>query len=311
MESRIRIRNEYGKLEEVILGTAEELYIPDMHNIETESASPWWKQMLTQYLYPLLKGKRAPKWLTRKFQQELAELKQVLLRHGVHVHHPEAIKPQSKEPPGLGQMFARDPILCVDDRLIAGQLQIEMRHKELRGMEKLIEMFDLEQARIERIAAESGLYLEGGDVIVDLPYVYVGIGKYASNQEGSRWLQAILGDQAEVIPVQLTNDGILHLDCCMTIIGDKRGIIHRESLQQPLPAPLHTYEFIEVDDITRTQMGTNVLVLDPQTIIIQKRHQELQKRLEEWGYTVEPVDFTWHARLDGAFRCATCPIQRQ
>lgn len=97
----------------------------------------------------------------------------------------------------------------------------------------------------------------------------------------------------------------------MTLIGSGLGIIHRESLVNPLPPPLDTYEFIEVDARTRQELGMNVLVLDPKTIIVQSRHVKLQQNLRERGFRVIPLDFAWHTRLDGAFRCATAPIRRQ
>jgi N-dimethylarginine dimethylaminohydrolase len=110
--------------------------------------------------------------------------------------------------------------------------------------------------------------------------------------------------------VPLAASGILHLDCCLTLIGPRLGIIHRDSLVQPLPPPLNTYEFIEVDARTRHELGTNALVLDEKTIVVQSRHHHLQRQLRERGFHIIPLDFTWHARLGGAFRCATVPLRR-
>ena len=56
--------------------------------------------------------------------------------------------------------------------------------------------------------------------------------------------------------------------------------------------------------------GTNVLVIDPKTIIVHERHTELQLKLKQKGLKVIPIDFTNHANTHGAFRCATCPISR-
>lgn len=309
--SSIHIANEYGRLKEVVLGVAPALYFPDTHDIELEVEHPWWKKALTTAVYPIVKGKAVPRFLVRKYQKELEDLEQALTRHGVRVRRPDEVKIRPNEPLGLGQMYARDSVLCVGQTMISGNLQIKMRQKELRGFSPILRSYRQRGARVSEIPASSEIYLEGGDVLVDLPYVYVGIGKYASNELGAQWLQQQLGPDIKVIPVRLNNDGILHLDCCMTLIGEKLGIIHRESLQTPLPYPLHTYEFIEVDKKTRSELGTNILMLGPKHIIVQKRHASLQHRLIERGFTVVPLDFTWHARLDGAFRCATCPINRE
>lgn len=305
----ISIHNEWSRLEAVILGIAPELYVPALHPIDLEAVHPWWQRASVAMLSTLAQGRRVPAWLTQKYVAELDTLRRTLLEHGVTVHRPVPITPGAEEPPGLGQMFARDPIMAVGHTLIVGHLQIDMRRKEHRGFEPLVRALAGHSTRVEAVTAEQ-TFLEGGDVLLDWPYVYVGVGRYGSNLHGAEWLQRQLGAAVTVIPVPLAVSGILHLDCCMTLIGHRLGIIHRESLVNPLPPPLDTYEFIEVDTRTRQELGTNVLVLDATTIIVQSRHIQLQQSLRERGVRVIPLDFGWHARLGGAFRCATAPIRR-
>lgn len=308
--SDINIYNEFAPIKTVVLGIANELYFPDMHPIENETESYWWKKLLNNTVYRLFERKRVPSFITKKYQRELQNFKDVLVSQGVQVIHLDEVHPTQEEPAGLGQMYARDAVFCVGKSMYSGRFQIDMRDKERRGFQTIFETYDNGNSlfKMNQTIPE---FLEGGDVMVDYPYVYVGIGKYASNMEGANWLQAHLGDEFKVVPIHLTNEGILHLDCCMTIIGKKLGIIHRPSLEQPLPYPLNEYEFIEVDEEVRHEMGTNVFVIDPQKIVIQKRHTQLAKELTNRGFHVFPIDFTWHARLDGAFRCTTCPIQRE
>ncbi len=306
---QVSVHSEWARLEAVILGIAPELYFPATHPIELEPLNRWWQRVLAAMLYTIAKGRRVPTWITQKYVAELETLRKVLLEHGVTVHRPVPITPLAEEPLGLGQMFARDPIMAVGHTLIVGQLQIEMRRKERRGFGALLSAWSDNSTRVASVSSDD-IFLEGGDVIVDLPYVYVGVGKYASNAKGVEWLQSQLGTKAKVVPVPLAVSGILHLDCCMTLIGPRLGIIHPESLINPLPPPLDTYEFIEVDARTRRELGTNVLVLDAKTIIVQSRHIQLQQDLRKRGFRVIPLDFSWHAWLGGAFRCATAPIRR-
>lgn len=306
---QISVHNEWSRLEEVVLGIAPDLYFPAIHPIELESVNPWWRRVSSAMLCAVAKGRRVPAWITRKYVVELEVLRKVLITHGVTVHRPTPVTPLAEEPLGLGQMFVRDPIMAVGNILVVGQLQIEMRRKERRGLASLLSALSDNSTRVISVSSDD-IFLEGGDVIVDLPYVYVGVGNYGSNIKGVEWLQSQLGTTAKVIPVPLAVSGVLHLDCCMTLIGPRLGIIQRESLINPLPPPLNTYEFIEVDARTRQELGTNVLVLDAKTIIIQSRHVQLQQSLRERGFRVIPLDFGWHARLGGAFRCATAPIRR-
>lgn len=206
-------------------------------------------------------------------------------------------------------MYARDPIISVGNITLNSQLQIPMRRKENRGFERLLAKLSSNGIQVETLR-EEGTYLEGGDVIVDHPYIFVGQSKYGSNEKGINWLKQIVKKSFEIVPVKITDPSVLHLDCALTIIGEGKGIIHRKTLQTPLPKPLDSYDFIEVDDKTQKQLGTNVLLLNPTTILVQERHKRIIEELKNKKFKVIPIKFSWHARLGGAFRCATSPISR-
>ncbi len=310
--SRINITNEYDTLKEVIVGIAPALYFPGrVEMIEEEGGSSVLVKWISKLIYPIFRGRKVPNWITKKYQREEDALIKVLKEYNVVVHRPDEVYPLKNEPLGLGQMYARDPVLCVDSFFVDAHLQIPMRWKESRGFIDIINKLKANNLTVCEIPKDtSNIYLEGGDVIIDLPYIYVGIGKYASNTKGVEWLQKIVSDSITIVPVTITDPSILHLDCAMTLTGKQSGIIHSPSLQSPLPYPLNTYNFIAIDSKTRKQLGTNILMINPATIIVQKRHKQLQQKLKAAGYTVIPVEFTWHALLGGAFRCATCPLVR-
>ncbi|MGC2921279.1 dimethylarginine dimethylaminohydrolase family protein [Leuconostoc mesenteroides] len=288
---KINVYNEYDPLKEVIIGDATKLYFPDTHEIEQEEHTSKWKQFMTKHIYTLLRGKKVPSFLAKKFQRELAEFQRILETHGVKVHHVDSVTPTKLDPYGMGQMYARDSAMSVGEHFIEGNVQIEMRKIERRGYQRIVAAIN-DKNQVHTLNQKDKIYLEGGDVIVNYPYVFVGIGKYASNEAGAKWLQSILDKDFEneivdrpwkVVPVYLNDDAILHLDCCMTIIGPK----------------------------TRKEMGGNVLVIGPKKVIVQKRHTALQEALKNEGYTVIPIVFTWHSLLDGALRCASCPLVRE
>lgn len=307
--SKANVYNEYNTLKEVLLGTANMLYFPQSHDIEKEENATGISKFLSRRIYPMFSGKKVPNWIAKKFRKEEETLLKILIDHGVKVHRPNDVVPLPDEPIGLGQMFSRDPIITVGNTILNSQLQIPMRRKENRGFDSLLQKLSSNGVQVEK-HRELNTFLEGGDVIVNYPYIFVGQSKYGSNQNGIDWLKKIVGDSFEIIPVIITDPSVLHLDCAMTIIGNNKGIIHRKSLQAELSKPLSDYDFIEVDDKTAKQLGTNVLVINPQTVVVQKRHKKLIKSLSENGYKVIPICFTWHTLLGGAFRCATSPINR-
>lgn len=308
--TNVGVFNEWGVLKETMLGSAASIYIPGFHPIEFESRRPIGERLMKRLVYGLMAGMRVPGFVQQRFVRELDALERVLEQRGVVVGLPDVVRPLPGEAPGLGQMFARDPLMVVGSLVVEGRLRIEMRRKENRGLTARLRAFEEAGVAVARLH-DADAYLEGGDVLVDWPHVYVGIGKYGSNLAGANWLQAQLGASARVIPVRLRDPTILHLDCCMTLIGPARGIIHRPSLQDPLPAPLCGYDFIEISAETRRQMGVNTLMLAPDVIVVQERHVALRRELAERGLEVVAVDFSAHAALEGAFRCATAPILRE
>jgi glycine amidinotransferase len=305
------IYNEYSKLKEVILGISPKIFMQSELPPQMEAGLSWMEKLSNKIGYTIYKNKSIPKSISMKYENELEELNKALIANGVKVHRIESIEPMPKEPAGLIQMFARDPAMTIGKNFVFGNLQIPMRKKEYRGYSQLTSQIEANGLTITRIDLNTDIFLEGGDVIVDYPYVFVGINTYATNLAGLKWLENALTNDFKVIPVFINDPTIMHLDCCLTIIGPKLAVINKESLKQPLPYPLNEYQFIEVNSKVRKELGTNVLVIDPKTIIVQARHSELQNKLKEKGFKVIRIDFTNHANTHGAFRCATCPIIRE
>lgn len=309
--SRIQVYSEWAPLQEVIVGDASSMYFPEPNQYILGEGYPWLLRAVDRLIGTLCAGRRVPEWVRRKYARELERLVAVLEERGIRVHRPRPILPAADEPPGLVQVFARDPIIAVGETILEARQQIVAMRKEIRGLRPLLR--ELESAGTCIAALPRGdneVYLEGGDVLVDLPHCFVGVGRHASNMRGVEWLRNQLGPKVSVVPVHVSLPGMVHLDTCMTLIGPHRGIICREAVEQPLPPPLDSYDFVEVDVATCREAGVNVLVLDPTTIVAQARHRNLRKALEQRGYTVIALDFGWHALSVGGFRCATHPLRR-
>ncbi|AXQ78608.1 arginine deiminase [Streptococcus chenjunshii] len=308
---KINVYNEYSPLKRVIIGDASELYFPDSHAIENEKNKPWWEKLRNNVIFPLLRDRKVPMIITKQFQKELAAFEALLKANHVEVLKVDPIDYPSSLPPqemGMGQMYARDSAMSVGNVFIEGNLQIEMRKKERLGYQTIITEISASN-KVASIPQEDAVYLEGGDVIVDYPNIFVGIGKYASNLSGVNWLRKQLDASWNIVPIYLKDDSILHLDCCMTIIGPKTAIICRDVLEE-LPQELSDFTFIDIDKKVRQEMAGNVLVLGDKKVVVQQRHKKLQEDLRAHGFTPLPLSFTWHALLEGAFRCATCPLER-
>ncbi len=55
----------------------------------------------------------------------------------------------------------------------------------------------------------------------------------------------------------------------------------------------------------------NILVLDPQRIIVEKHEEPMQKLFRDLGFTVIPVSFRHVYTFGGSFHCVTCDVRRR
>jgi N-dimethylarginine dimethylaminohydrolase len=154
-----------------------------------------------------------------------------------------------------------------------------------------------------------GPYLEGGDTFVNGYEIYVGISGLASDLKGAKWLQGYLGSSYKVMPIQLRAD-VLHLDCCMALLKPGLGLICRGKILDPLPGQLKDFEFIEVTEEEAQYLGTNVLVLDENRLIVDSKFERIAEIVRRKGQEVILTPYQAPALLGGGFRCSHHPIRR-
>jgi hypothetical protein len=54
----------------------------------------------------------------------------------------------------------------------------------------------------------------------------------------------------------------------------------------------------------------NVLVVRPETVIVEAHEKKAQQAFKEWGFEVIPVPFRNFMPFVGYFHCATCDVRR-
>ncbi len=114
--------------------------------------------------------------------------------------------------------------------------------------------------------------------------------------------------------VPVTHDR-LHLDCCLNPLGQGHLLIHPESLagnDEALWQLLGQYEWLEIDDTEREYLATNVLSIDPRTIVARDHPvcARINAVLEACGYRVEAIRFDGVPATGGSFRCASLALAR-
>lgn len=123
--------NEWDSLEEVIVGRLEGAIIPPYHVTVTYNIPP-----STARLYRLFAGRRYPKFLLKKAQQELDEFIQILLDLGITVRRPEVIdgsrlfKTPNWKSKGFCTACPRDGFLVIGNEIIETPMAWRSRYFE-------------------------------------------------------------------------------------------------------------------------------------------------------------------------------------
>ena len=237
-------------------------------------------------------------------QDEYADFAATLEKHGVDV-----LRPDPRAAYSFDYTCPRDIGFVIGDRFFIANMAVASRVDEIRTIAQYLDAIDA--ANI--IKLPDGCLLEGGDVVqLDRGTVLVGFNQ-RSNRAGYEFLQRDLAPRGiDVIPVR---HSALHLDCCLNPLGLGHVLIHPESLagnDASLWQALDKYTRIRVDSSEREHLATNVLSIDPGTIIARDHAscERVNRRLEDSGYTVEAIGFDGVPATGGSFRCASLALSR-
>lgn len=207
------------------------------------------------------------------------------------------------------QMMTRDIGVVIGDTFVVTTMAAKSRRHEWRGYAHLFERFP---EHVKILFGPEDLVLEGGDVIVDRGKVFVGIGQ-RTTLAGAAWLMQLVPDH-EIVPITLRGlhhgEDVLHLDCSFLPVGDGHALIYPGGMRE-IPASVRdTYDLIEVTREEQQRLGTNVLSLDPSTVISQPTSTRINAELRERGIEVIEVPYSEPPKTGGSFRCCTLPLHR-
>ncbi len=318
--SRVSVHHEWGKLKEVVVGTGQGLRMPGYSKFVDFIYDP-------QYLEKMKKDGGKPAMevepeMTPKVISQIDNLAKVLEEHGVVVHRPNLLNEQQSKylnyvQLGQMQLYARDPMLVIGNTIIETALKVPMRAKERFGLRNiLLQRAKTGGANYVAMPApdpdfpEDGVYIEGGDVLLNGYEIYVGNSDRASSDAGRWWLQKLLGPKYHVHEIKLSNKWE-HLDCVMALLRPGLGLLHREGVTGELPDSLKDWDFIDVTEEEALHLGANCLVLDDTTAIMDKAHQRIIAEVRKRGHKVIEIPYEAVSTWGGAMRCSHHPLIRE
>lgn len=310
--------HEWGRLKEVVVGLSPR----DDFVIAYEPSMRWlvppYDEICRRYA-----GRRlieVDPALAERIERQVDALAELLDREGVTVHRPQRLRSGNRTflaPNGEGaQLFPRDVMIVVGPHLIEASLRIQCRQRERFGLRPLIE--DAVRTRGARWSSvpfgspdiTDGPFLEGGDVLLNGREIYVGISGCASDLKGAAWLQALLGPDYKVIPIEL-QPNVLHLDCALALVRPGLAICCPEKLVKGLPPTLRDWEVITVTSEEASRLATNALVLEEGRVVIDADNVRVAEELRKRRLEVLTIPFDGPIVIGGGLRCAHHPLIRE
>jgi len=247
---------------------------------------------------------------------ELDSFVNVLNKHNVTVYRPKLIN-------NYNQIFVRDIGFVIDNFFFKSNI-LPKRSKEFQAIDSILSSFNDKIIQLPK-----NVHVEGGDVLYHDNLVFIG---YYDKDDYSNLFTARTNKKAieyflnffpkkKIIPLHLNkslNDpkkNILHLDCCLQIVGNNKAIIHPDAFTYKkdylmLIELFGEKNIFEINDQEMYEMTSNILSIDNKTVVTQSKFKRLNNWLKSNDFLLEEVNFTEVSKQEGLFRCTSLPLIR-
>lgn len=204
------------------------------------------------------------------------------------------------------QHYTRDIGFAIDDTFFVANPRRDYRKREIEGIKNFI-------SRFSKVSTIDEGVIEGGDVIIDEEYLIIGLGE-ETNKKGINCLRSKMldvGINREIITLEFSHRGVIHLDTKFNILAKGIGFIHPKSFNsKSLKWLENNFDLIEATDKEMKNIEINTFSISPKKVVMQEQSTRLASLLEKKGVEVIFVDYSEVLKLPGSFRCTTLPIAR-
>ncbi len=298
--------NEWDPLREVVVGRADFANWPTNDPVfSQESFKTTWTAT------PVPSGP-VPDWIIDEANEDLDMLALVLERYGAVVHRPKAINYQQRD--GMYGYCPRDRLLVYGSTIVDPAMMYPCRDMEIEALDSIVYRADT----VYRMPRDQGMILDAANIL-RLNDTMLFLQSASGNADAVIWLRQKFPD----VKVEVCNfySGV-HIDS--TIVPLREGLVLVNASRvtvDTLPNIFNNWEVIWVDDVVEQNffqypyaskwIALNMLVIDPFTIIIDKTQLNLISILENYNFTVIPLELRHSRTLGGGFHCVTLDIVRK
>jgi N-dimethylarginine dimethylaminohydrolase len=298
--------NEWDPLREVVVGRADFANWPSTDPVfSRESEKTTWTET------PVPSGP-VPDWIIDEANEDLDILSATLEQLGIVVHRPKALNYQELN--GMYGYCPRDRLLIYGDIVVDPAMMYPCRDMEIESLDEVVYRADT----VYRMPRNEGMTLDAANVL-RLNNTMLYLESASGNQKAARWLQHKFPD----VNIEVCNfySGV-HIDS--TIVPLREGLVMVNASRvniHNLPRVFNDWEVVWVDDVIEQSfyqypyaskwIALNMLVVDPHTVIVDKHQTKLIDLLENFNFTVMPLELRHSRTLGGGFHCVTLDLIRE
>lgn len=297
--------NEWDSLKSVVIGSAKYANWPtDDPVFAQESEKTLWKET------PVPSGP-VPDHIVDEANEDLNELARTLHNLGI-----EVIRPRPRNYPVTGGMYnycPRDRLLIYGNTIVDPAMMYPCRDQEIVTLDEVTHRTH----DIRVMPRDQGMVLDAANVC-RLNDTWLFLESASGNRLAYEWLC----DEFPDVTIELVNfySGV-HIDS--TIVPLREGLVMLNGSRvnhDNCPQAFANWNKIYVNDVVAQDfyqypyaskwIAMNMLVVDPNTVIVDRHQTDLIKTLENWHFTVIPLELRHSRTLGGGFHCVTLDLLR-
>ena len=294
--------NEWDPLEAVVVGSAANANWPMTDPVFAEEArTSLWTAT------PAPSGP-VPQLIIDEANRELDTLSETLARYGAIVYRPKPMNFVERK--GMYNYCPRDRLLIAGDIIVDCNMMYPCRNQEIENYDRI-----LNDARcVIAMPKDQGMTLDAAN-ICRLGDTWLFLESASGNRAAYEWL----GEQFPNITIELVNfyAGV-HIDSTITPLREGLVLLNASRVNKDnCPQAFKDWEKIYVteDQIVAQDfyqypyaskwIAMNMLVLDPETVIIDAAQTQLIEILKSKGIDSIPLTLSHSRTLGGGFHCVT------
>jgi scyllo-inosamine-4-phosphate amidinotransferase 1 len=298
--------NEWDPLKKIVVGDASWANWPQHDPVfAQESKKTSWKET------PVPSG-AVPQWIIDEANEDLQRLADTLTQLGVKVERPTPMNFQTHD--GMYNYCPRDRLLVHGNTVVDTAMMYPCRDMELQCYHDIVDQAE----HYHVMPRNQGLTLDAANVC-RLGDKMLFLESDSGNRAAYNWLCDVFPS----VEIELCNfyAGV-HIDS--TVVPLREGLVMLNAArvnENNCPQVFKTWDKIYVDEVVAQGfyqypyaskwIAMNMLVVDPNTVIVDKHQSELIRKLEQWNFTTVPLELRHSRTLGGGFHCVTLDLVRQ